>query len=125
METPREKRKEPRLISGMHVTVTLAGARDSLTLKGRVLDVSGSGMLLSLPSPLPCGSPVRVEGNDMLLLGEVCRCEGGPEQSRVALQIRHCLTSLSQLDALNRAILGGEARQRFVENSEPPVLKKE
>lgn len=44
-------------------------------MAGRVLDMSGSGLQLRLPNPVPCGSPVKVESKHMVMLGEVCRCQ--------------------------------------------------
>lgn len=42
---------------------------------GRVLDMSGSGLQLRLPNPVPCGSPVKVESKHMVMLAEVSRCQ--------------------------------------------------
>jgi len=95
----------------MAVTLTVLDPREPFTLNAQVIDLSGSGMLVSVPSPIPCGAPVKVEGNDMLLLGEVCRCDAGRHQYRVALEIHHSLAALSELERMNRAILGEPARR--------------
>jgi len=44
-------------------------------VSGRTIDVSGSGLQLRLPNPIPCGLPVKIEAEHMVMLGEVCRCE--------------------------------------------------
>ncbi len=56
--------------------VTALGLLGMPPMCGRALDMSGSGLKLRLPNPLPCGSPVKVETQHMVLLGEVRRCEG-------------------------------------------------
>lgn len=103
-----ERRKEARLSSDMPVTITLLGAEKRPAISGRVLDVSGSGLLLSVPLPIPVGSPVKVEGNDMLLLGEACRLQESRGGYYVALEIVHSLGSLTDLERLNRALIGEE-----------------
>lgn len=79
-------------------------------MTARLLDSSGSGILLRTPRALPCGSPVRIEGGDILLLGDVCRCEPGEEHFRIAVQVRHSLGGLTELARLNRILLGDVER---------------
>lgn len=92
----------------MPVTVAVLGSEKPATVPGRILDISGRGLLLQLPLQAQCGAPIRVETDDTLLLGEVCRCEPGGEHWRVAVQVRHCLKGLAELASLNRALLGTE-----------------
>lgn len=106
----RERRREPRVPADLAVTVRLlSGAPEPLP--ARIVEMSGSGLLLISSRPLPVSAPVRIEGGDMLLLGEVCRCESEPGAARVAVQVRHSLRGLRELDRLNRALLG-ESRVR-------------
>ena len=79
-------------------------------MPARVADLSGSGLLLITPKAIPVDAAVRIEGNDMLLLGVVCRCEAAAQESRVAVQVRHSLKGLMALEKLNRALLGCDAR---------------
>jgi hypothetical protein len=74
-----ELRKEPRLKANQPVTVTPLGLLGMLPVSGRVLDMSGSGLQLVLPNPVPCGSPIKVDTGHLEIIGEVCRCE--PDQS--------------------------------------------
>lgn len=48
-------------------------------IHGRVMDLSGSGLRLWVPTPLPCGSPVKVEAPHILMMCEVVRCEDDVE----------------------------------------------
>jgi len=90
----------------MPVSVRILGLSPHDAIPGWVLDVSGSAVKLGLPRAVPCGSPVRIEGDDMLLLGEICRCGAEGELYGAAVQIRHCLSGLAQLERLNAALLG-------------------
>jgi hypothetical protein len=74
-----ECRKEPRLKANQPVIVSSFGLMPMPPVSGRTLDMSGSGLRLRLPNQIPCGSPVKVEAEHMVMLGEVSRCqfEGG------------------------------------------------
>ena len=74
-----EQRKETRLKADQTVVVTDLGLASMPPVSGRVLDMSGSGLRLRLPNPLPCGSRVKVETPRMVMLGEVSRCEDDAE----------------------------------------------
>ena len=78
-------------------------------MEAQVLDASGSGLRLRVPEVIPCGAPVKVDAQDMLMLGEVTRCE--PEQGAyiVGLHLSHSLAALAELQKLNRALLGEDA----------------
>lgn len=78
-------------------------------LDGRVLSVNGATALLRTPTAnhLPAtGAPVRVEGDDALLLGEISSVRPEADQWTVILDIAHSLSSLAELERLNRALLG-------------------
>jgi hypothetical protein len=70
-----DRRKEPRLKANQPVIVSSCGLMPLPPISGRTLDMSGSGLQLRLPNPIPCGSPVRVESDHMVLMGEVTRCQ--------------------------------------------------
>jgi hypothetical protein len=105
VEPHNERRKEPRLVTNLPVMVTVLGIHPQEAISGQVLDMSGGGVLLGLRVSVPCGSPVKVEGDDMLLLGEVCRSEADAEQYRVAVIIRHFVDGLAELERMNAALL--------------------
>jgi hypothetical protein len=55
--------------------MTAIGLMAMPPIAGRVVDMSGSGLQLRTPNPVPCGSPVKVESPQLAMLGEVCRCQ--------------------------------------------------
>jgi len=71
-----------------------------------VLDMSGSGLRVEVPLPLPCGASVRVETTDLLMLGEVCRCQPRGDAYEVGMMLTHSLAALLDLERLNRALMG-------------------
>lgn len=109
-ENDMERRKKARLSANAPVTVTVLAADKTPPVSGRVLDMSGCGLLLSVPRPIPLGTPVKVEGNDILLLGEASRSQQSSDGYHVALELLHSLGALADLDRLNRALIGEEVR---------------
>lgn len=73
---------------------------------GAVIDQSGSSLRLKMPNPIPCGAPVKVETGDMLMLGEVVRCEPSGQTYTIGLKVSQLVPCLSDLERLNRALLG-------------------
>ncbi|HLH38031.1 MAG TPA: PilZ domain-containing protein [Bryobacteraceae bacterium] len=106
-----DRRREPRVRVDMAATVTILDATKNL-ITARVADISGSGLLLVTSRPIPVDSPVRIEAQDILLLGEVCRCQDDGGQWRVAVQVRHSLSGLKKLERLNRALMGSNSEVR-------------
>jgi hypothetical protein len=102
-----EKRDEVRTALDEPVIVTEVDPPGQPT--GAVLkNISGSGMQVRLPHGIARRSMVKVETKDMLMLGEVIRCEPDGDSFKVALALRHSLQSLSGLVSLNRALLNEE-----------------
>jgi hypothetical protein len=98
-----ERRKEPRLKTNQAVMVTPIGMIGMPPVPGRVLDISGSGLRLILPNPVPCGSPIKIETRHMAIVGEVCRCERDKRVYVVGLMVLHAATVA---DKPARAIMG-------------------
>jgi hypothetical protein len=71
-------------------------------ISGRVVDMSGSGLQLRLPNPVPCGSQARVESEHIMMLGEVSRCQDDGNDFIVILRI---LNTEPVADAPSRAIM--------------------
>jgi hypothetical protein len=101
-----ERRSEPRFTANMPVMVTVLGTSKQPPIGGRVEDISGSALRFRIPSSIDCGAAIKVEGNDMLLLGEVSRSQLVRDGYQVVVQISHSLASLSDLERLNRSLLG-------------------
>ncbi len=103
-----EQRLEQRLAADTSVSVTVLGVLGSPRFLGIIVDMSGSGLRLKLPLPVPCGAAVKIETGDMLMLGEVVRCEPVGETYSVGVSVSQSLTALAELERLNRALLGTE-----------------
>ncbi|HTS75448.1 MAG TPA: PilZ domain-containing protein [Bryobacteraceae bacterium] len=112
MENRNERHSELRLKADAPAKVEILGEHRGLAGEGRILDVSGRGMLVSVPFPIACGSPVRIESEDTLLLGEVCRAEANGSEWRIAVKVRHSLSGMAELVRLNRVLLGEAAESR-------------
>ena len=67
------QRREPRLEADQSVWITLFGEPD-IRLHARVKNVSTRGIGLELQGPVAIGSPVKIELEDCLFLGEVIYC---------------------------------------------------
>jgi|SRR5271170_6316783 len=107
-----ERRSEPRLAANEPVVVTELGQPQLHPKGGLIVEISGSNLTLKLPSAIPLGTPVKVETNDLLMLGEVMRCEPEGDGFRLGLQLRHALRDLPALEKLNRALRGEEEAAR-------------
>jgi hypothetical protein len=101
-----ERRRESRFSVDAAVTVTVLGGLKQPPMIGRAVSMSGSGLKLVLPLPIPCGAAVKVEGDNLLVLGEVCRAEFMRDAYDVGLKVSHTLGSLAELERLTRALLG-------------------
>ena len=62
-------RNEPRLETDYPVTVTLL-SDPRISVPGRIVNYSGTGLCLDLASPLTPGAALMVEVEDTLFLGE-------------------------------------------------------
>ena len=107
-----ERRSEHRLMTNLAAEVSLLGTEEAGAFPGTILNVSGRGLLLRIPRQTSCGAVLRIETGDTLLLGEVLRCEPSGDQWRVAVQTRHRLDGLTEIERLNRALLEHEAAPR-------------
>ncbi len=65
---------------------------------GTVSNVSGSGLSVDLQVPIPCGAQVKVETPDLIMLGEVCRCEPVTDGYSVALVLSEIGTPVTSTD---------------------------
>lgn len=121
-----ERRREPRFIADMPVTVTVLGTAVPQVIPARVQDMSGHGLCLGISSSVPNGAAVKVEGDGMLLLGEVCRCEPVGSEYRLGLQISEWLdlpTALTHF-ALKRDDQGaGNANRKSIGALELELLE--
>jgi PilZ domain len=103
-----DQRLEQRFAASTSVAVTILGVLGEPKFLGVIVDMSGSGLRLNLPLPVPLGAPVKIETGDMLMLGEVVRCEPAGQTFSVGIAVSQSLTALAELERLNRALLGTE-----------------
>jgi hypothetical protein len=72
---PMERRKEPRIEINQEVTVTVLGEPDSPPFQAVAVEISNSGMRILSQRPVRYQATVKVEVQDLLLLGEVIRTQ--------------------------------------------------
>ena len=104
-----ERRREPRLQFTGTATLQLLGAHASTPIPAEVLDISGSGMRLRLPQPVPCGIPIQIDCGDTLGLGEICRCQpehpSSPAGPFIAgIQLSQIVASMEELRRFSRRL---------------------
>jgi hypothetical protein len=99
-----ERRKERRFSDSEPVVVTELGQRRLRPKGGLIVEVSEGSLTLKLPTAIACGVAVKVETKNMLMLGEVLRCDPAGDEFRIALKLRHSLQDLPALDKLDRAL---------------------
>jgi len=87
------------------------GAAPGPVMEACVLDFSGSGLRLRTPLQIPCGAPVRVDAQDLLMLGEICRCQPDHGAYTVGVRLSHSFTALAELERLNRALVAYSATE--------------
>ena len=103
-----ERRRESRLQTGteanLRVLGRMAGPSQGLHMRVRVADISGSGMCVELPLPVPCGALVEISSEHSFLLGEVCRCAADGPGYRAGVRVSHVVSSLEELRRLNSVL---------------------
>jgi hypothetical protein len=117
-----ERRKEIRVKLNVKqpVILTVLGAKGNHVIEAYLLDMSGSGVQLRAPMPVSCGAAIKIESGDTLMLGEVCRCRPEAGAYTVGVQLSQELSSLTELERLNRA-LAGKAEEKVESDSEPRI----
>ena len=104
--------------------LTLLDAKSRRFIEACVTDISGSGVQLRVPMPLPCGATIEIEGGDTLILGEVCRCEPVEGAYAVGVQVSQTLPSLMELELLNRKLIGEGKGPKVESTSEPRISRR-
>ena len=90
------QRCEPRLEADQSVWITLFGEPD-IRLPARVKNVSTRGIGLELEGPVAIGSPVKIELEDCLFLGEVIYCRQDEASFFVGVELEQALYGLTEL----------------------------
>ena len=58
------------------------------------------------PTKLPCGTEVKIQGEGAQMIGAVSRCEAHEGAYRIGIQLSDPMSSLIELELLNRALIG-------------------
>ncbi len=97
MQSRTDARRERRLPANTPVAVKLLGLLGEPTSHGRVLDMSGSGLRATVPLPIPCGAQVRVNGEGMVIFGQIVRCQPSGAAYTLGVSISHVEASARDL----------------------------
>lgn len=77
-------------------------------IPARITDASPNGLRLLVPRPVAPGTPVRIDLDDAMLLGEICYCVPVPTHPTHAFHagvtIEQCLSGLASLQHLIDAL---------------------
>ena len=109
-----ERRREVRIRTDKPVEVTVLGSNEASS-PAQAVEFSGHGLQLVLPQPLPVSAPVKVEGDDWMMLGEVCYCRQEGIHFVAGLKIDQTLENLTELDNLNKNLLGTQPKRERTE----------
>jgi hypothetical protein len=90
------QRREPRLEANQRVWMTLFGEPE-IRLQACIKNVSVRGIGLELEGPVAIGSPVKIELDDCLFLGEVIYCREDEASFFVGVQLEQALYGLTEL----------------------------
>jgi hypothetical protein len=121
-----ERRREARIRTDKPVELTVLGT-DAASGPAQAIEFSGHGLRLVIDRPIPVNAPVKVEGDDWMMLGEVCYCRQEGIHFVAGLKIDQTLDNLQELDELNRNLLGtpqGIRQQAQAEHIEPSTEEK-
>lgn len=100
-----ERRSEPRFTLDEAVPIRILGESE-LTIEGRLVDFSGRGMRVLVDRALAVDTPVRIDLDDQILLGEVCYSQpDGKGRYALGLEMHQSLKHVEDLSRLMRALI--------------------
>jgi hypothetical protein len=109
-----ERRREARIRADKPVELTVLG-QEQASGPAQVTEFSGHGLQVVLHRPIPVNSAVKVEGEDWLMLGEVCYCRQEGIHFVAGLKIDQTLENLDELAKLNENLLSAEPRAERID----------
>jgi hypothetical protein len=115
-----ERRREARIRTDKPVELTVLGNEES-SGPAQAIEFSGHGLQLVIHRPIPVNAAVKVEGDDWMMLGEVCYCRQEGIHFVAGLKIEQTLENLQQLAELNKNLLSAE---RPAARTEPSTEEK-
>jgi hypothetical protein len=115
-----ERRREARIRTDKPVELTVLGSGEP-SGPAQAIEFSGHGLQLVVHRPLPVNAAVKVEGDDWMMLGEVCYCRQEGIHFLAGLKIDQTLENLQELSRLNESLLSTKPR---AERTEPSTEDK-
>jgi hypothetical protein len=115
-----ERRREARIRTDTPVELTVLGSAQT-SGPAQAIEFSGHGLQLVIHQPIPVNAAVKVEGDDWMMLGEVCYCRQEGIHFVAGLRIDQTLDNLQELAELNKNLLGTEQQP---EHKEPSTEEK-
>lgn len=97
-----DRRFEQRYQTDLDVTVTAIDAPERVA-KGRVVDISESGVCAALPLRFEPGTSIKAQVENNTLFGYVAYCEG-EQPFRTGIEVVRVLVGESDLSRLVRAV---------------------
>lgn len=85
-------------------------------MQAGVLDISGNGMRLRVPAKIPCGTGIKIDSKNALVLAEVSWCVREGPSYALGVTLLHSLSVFKDLEVLNRALFGEEYSRSEVES---------
>jgi hypothetical protein len=99
-----ERRREARIRTDKPVELTVLGSEEA-SGPAQAIEFSGHGLQLVVDRQLPVNAAVKVEGDDWMMLGEVCYCRQEGIHFVAGLRIDQALENLGELSKLNENLL--------------------
>src|SRR5579864_1087612 len=109
-----ERRREARIRADKPVELTVLGQEEA-SGPAQVTEFSGHGLQVVLHRSIPVNSAVKVEGEDWLMLGEVCYCRQEGIHFVAGLKIDQTLENLDELAKLNENLLSTQSKPERVD----------
>jgi|SRR5579864_899682 len=118
-----ERRREARIRTDKPVELTVLGNEEA-SGPAQAIEFSGHGLQVVLHRPIPVNAAIKVEGDDWMMLGEVCYCRQEGIHFVAGLKIDQTLDNLEELSRLNHKLLSTQPRTEDTEagTEDKPVL---
>ena|SRR5579871_6011763 len=91
-----DQRREPRFSADQPVRVTVLGEHPS-QYSGRIRNASHRGLALEVAAAVEPGTPIKMELEDTIVLGEVVYCNSDPHGCLLGVQLDQMLCGLTAL----------------------------
>jgi|HubBroStandDraft_6_1064221.scaffolds.fasta_scaffold735284_1 hypothetical protein len=104
-----ERRREARIRTDKPVELTVLG-NDKASGPAQAIEFSGHGLQLVVHRPIPVNAAVKVEGDDWMMLGEVCYCRQEGIHFVAGVKIDQTLDNVHELDEINKNLLATEQK---------------